>query len=278
MIDKNVPSIPDFFKDRDIFITGGSGFLGKVLIEKLLRSCSELHKLFILIRIKKNIQPIDRIDALKKLPIFERILTDNPNIFQKVIPIIGDISEIGLGISDSDIKQMENVSIVFHSAASVRFDDPLPQAVLMNTRGTHELILFAERLKNLKVFMHISTAYSNPTRLNIGEIIYPTHANWMDTINVAETLPSVMEQLWSKYTANSPNTYTFTKGLAEQVINDFRHRIPSVIYRPSIIISTFEEPIPGWIDNFNGPTGLLTASNTGLYLLIVFCSYYQKYT
>lgn len=33
---------------------------------------------------------------------------------------------------------------------------------------------------------------------------------------------------------NHPNTYTFTKALAEQVVNDFKNKIPVVIYRPSI--------------------------------------------
>lgn len=31
-----------------------------------------------------------------------------------------------------------------------------------------------------------------------------------------------------------PNTYTFTKRLAEQVVNDYVGTIPAVIFRPSI--------------------------------------------
>lgn len=63
---------------------------------------------------------------------------------------------------------------------------------------------------------------------------------------------------------NTPNTYTFTKGLAEQIAYDFKERLPIVIYRPSIVISALNEPMPGWIENFNGPTGLLVASAAGI--------------
>lgn len=68
---------------------------------------------------------------------------------------------LGLGLSDLDKKLMENVSVIFHSAASVRFDDPLKDAILMNTRGTREMLEFAMTLKNLKVFLHVSTTFCN---------------------------------------------------------------------------------------------------------------------
>lgn len=39
-----------------------SGFLGKVLIEKLLRDCTDLSVVYILIRSKKGINPEDRLN------------------------------------------------------------------------------------------------------------------------------------------------------------------------------------------------------------------------
>lgn len=44
-----------------------------------------------------------------------------------------------------------NVSVVFHAAATVRFDEPLRNAVLLNTRGTRELLALAKDMTNLKV-------------------------------------------------------------------------------------------------------------------------------
>jgi len=44
----------------------------------------------------------------------------------KLVPIAGDITEPDLGLSEED-KQLivQNVSVVFHLAATVRFDAPI---------------------------------------------------------------------------------------------------------------------------------------------------------
>ncbi len=43
-------TIADFFQDRSVFITGSTGFVGKVLVEKLLRSCPKIKRLYLLMR------------------------------------------------------------------------------------------------------------------------------------------------------------------------------------------------------------------------------------
>lgn len=180
-----------------------------------------------------------------------------------MIAISGDVTEIGLALSEEDKIRMANVSVVFHSAASVRFDDPLHEAVIMNTRGTRELMLFAETLKNLTTLVHVSTTYFNPRQSVVCERTYPANGDWKATIKLAEDFPDVLDVLTDKYINYEPNTYTFTKGLAEQVAIEFQDRLPIIIFRPSIVISALEEPIPGWIDNFNGPVGLLLACAIG---------------
>lgn len=47
-------NIQEFFKGRDILVTGGTGFMGKVLIEKLVRSCPNIGKVYMLLRHKKG--------------------------------------------------------------------------------------------------------------------------------------------------------------------------------------------------------------------------------
>lgn len=56
--------IPAFYAGRSIFITGGTGFMGKVLIEKLLRSCPDVGKIFVLIRPKKGQSINDRLQKM----------------------------------------------------------------------------------------------------------------------------------------------------------------------------------------------------------------------
>ena len=46
--------IRDYFRGKNLLVTGATGFCGKVLVEKLLRSCEGVGKIYVLIRKKKN--------------------------------------------------------------------------------------------------------------------------------------------------------------------------------------------------------------------------------
>lgn len=60
----SIPSVPEFYADRGIFITGATGFLGKVLLEKLLRSCPDIKGLYLLIRPKKGKEIQERLEEI----------------------------------------------------------------------------------------------------------------------------------------------------------------------------------------------------------------------
>ena len=66
--------------------------------------------------------------------------------------IEGDTGASDLGLSLNDRETLRNkVNIIFHCAATVRFDEKLRQAVNINVRGTKLMLLFAKEMKNLKV-------------------------------------------------------------------------------------------------------------------------------
>jgi len=55
-------------------------------------------------------------------------------------------------MSDDDYDLLiRNVSIVFHVAATVRFDEPIREAIIKNVRGTLEVVKLSEQMKNLIV-------------------------------------------------------------------------------------------------------------------------------
>ena len=71
---------------------------------------------------------------------------------RKVIPVTGDCSLPDLGLSVADRQMLiDNVTVVYHMAATIRFDAPLKQAVLLNARGVKLMIQLAREMKNLQV-------------------------------------------------------------------------------------------------------------------------------
>ncbi|XP_055680435.1 putative fatty acyl-CoA reductase CG5065 [Lutzomyia longipalpis] len=268
----HLPAIAEFFRDREIFITGGTGFVGKAIIEKILYSCPEISKIYLLVRCKKGVGVSERLEKFKSNQIFNRIREKDAKLLDKLIPLAGDSMSLQLGLSNEDLAKMENVSVIINSAASVRFDEPLRDAIFMNTRSARELVVIAEKLKNLKVLVHISTTYCNPGYEVIEEKIYPPLADWRQTIKLAENMDGdTLEILAAKYMDFQPNTYTFTKSLAEQIMKENSDRLPIIIFRPSIISPSVKEPFTGWVDNFNGVTGILAAGGSGLARVLYGC-------
>lgn len=220
----------------------------------------------------------------------------------KLHVVEGDAIKLNLGLSEYDRARLKSCSVIFHAAASVRFDDPLKDAILLNTRGTREVCELARTMLNLKALIHVSTAYIQPRNLYVKENVYPVDDDWKTCIKYAEQLDrdllDTVTQKWVlkfernffdsknhlRLTRFAPNTYTFSKHLAEQVCIDFRSQfdLPIVLYRPSIItgnnnnlsmislvsISRFKatevEPLPAWIDSLNGPQGLCITSALGI--------------
>lgn len=123
---KEALTVSEFFSDRSVFITGASGFLGKVIIEKLLRDCPNVKTIYCLLRAKGGQGSHQRVKEVLDSVVFERLQTENPSQLSKIIPINGDVTYPGLGINACDLTVLiENVSVVIHSAATIRFDEPL---------------------------------------------------------------------------------------------------------------------------------------------------------
>lgn len=97
-------------------------------------------------------------------------------------------------------------------------------------------------------------------------------ASWMEN--------DLLELLSPHMIKENPNTYSYTKCLSEDLATEYAKRIPVAIARPSIgnicqpdgnkinhsflVTPIWKEPIPGWHDNLNGPTGMLVAAAKGV--------------
>lgn len=79
----------------------------------------------------------------------------------KVRFINGDLNLPDLGLSRVDRQEIiDNVSVVIHNAASVRFDMTLSEAIATNLIGTYAILEICKNIKHLESFCYVSTAYS----------------------------------------------------------------------------------------------------------------------
>ncbi|XP_050040922.1 putative fatty acyl-CoA reductase CG5065 [Dermacentor andersoni] len=257
--------IARFYQDREVFITGGTGFIGKVLLEKLLRSCPGLKRVYLLVRNKRGEEPQARLEKMFNSPMFERLKQQQPNALGKVTALAGDLTEPNLGLSAPDEAALiDNVSIVFHSGATVRFDEPLRKAVELNVLGTRRVLNLCKRMSNFTALVHVSTAYCNCDKSDVLEVIYPPPLGAEKVVEAIEsTDKDIMDNL-EKHLFGQPNTYTLTKSLAESLFLEERGDMPVAIVRPSIVTASAREPVPGWIDNYNGCTGIIVTLGLGL--------------
>lgn len=264
---KNWNQIGDFYTGRSIFVTGASGFLGKVLIEKLLHDCPRIKNIYILLRTKGVNLAHTRLEQLLESHAFDRIRRIQPKLLEKVKVIKGDTTFDDLAISASDLEILKkDVSIVVHSAATIRFDEPLKRATRINVTATKRVLDLALQLNNLQAFIHVSTAYCNQTKVNIKESVYPETLTPEKLMELSDDLnDEMLESLTPHLFGDRPSSYHYTKAMAENLVKTYADKgAPIGIVRPSIITASLNDPMPGWIDNYNGPSGYLVTAGAGI--------------
>ncbi|NXX51383.1 FACR1 reductase, partial [Tricholaema leucomelas] len=264
-------SVSAYYNGKTVLITGATGFMGKVLVEKLLRSSPEVKAVYILVRPKAGQSMQERVANMLKCKVFDRVREDCPNFHEKIKPINAELTQPKLAISAEDEEELlTRVNIVFHCAATVRFDEPLKHALQLNAMGTQRLLELARQMQNLEAFIHISTAYANCVRKCIDEIIYPPPAEPKKLFDLVEWLDeSIIQDITPKLLGAWPNTYTYTKALSEYLIQQERGNLNIAIIRPSIVGASWHEPFPGWIDSFNGTSGIFVAAGKGILRTVI---------
>ncbi|XP_011863677.1 PREDICTED: fatty acyl-CoA reductase 1-like, partial [Vollenhovia emeryi] len=126
-------------------------------------------------------------------------------------------------------------------------------------------ILIFDLCQWFKVLLYVSTVFTQCDKPVVEETLYPSEIDWKKAIKIAESCDEhLLKILTAKYMKHVPNTYLLSKILAEKVIGDYSTSLPCVIARPSIVVSTWNDPVEGWIDNFNGPVGLIVGGGKGL--------------
>lgn len=107
------------------------------------------------------------------MQMFERVRKTKPDVMKKLIPLSGDMTMENLGLTNEQLKFLaDEIDIIFHCAATLKLEAKLKDAIDMNTIGTSTMLNFAKTIKNLNVFLHLSTAFCHVDYDELGERVY----------------------------------------------------------------------------------------------------------
>lgn len=120
-------------------------------------------------------------------------------------------------------------------AATVRFDEKLKVATKINVQGCKEIMQICSEMEHLKSFLYVSTAYTQCPLERIEERFYTAPIEPGKLLLLTECLSDEhLEKITPILIDKWPNTYSFTKAVAEDVVRQQGHGMPVGIIRPGI--------------------------------------------
>ncbi|KAF5937632.1 hypothetical protein HYC85_025138 [Camellia sinensis] len=124
-------SVIQVLENKTILVTGATGFLAKIFVEKILRVQPNVKKLYLLVRAADAKSASQRLQNEVIAKDLYRVLREklganwNSFISEKVTSVPGDITLENLGVKDSNLveEMWREVNIVVNVAATTNFDD-----------------------------------------------------------------------------------------------------------------------------------------------------------
>jgi fatty acyl-CoA reductase len=171
----------DLLAGKKIVMTGVTGFIGELLLWKILTELSETTP-SVLVRRKGSASARDRMIALVKKPIFKEV--------REAAGGAAEVLDTRIEVIEGDLPNVpqlpDDLDIVVHCAGDVSFDPPIDQAFTTNVIGTKALLdrmLDAVtdengQLRKVPHYVHISTAYTAGRRR--GAIPESSHVHNID--------------------------------------------------------------------------------------------------
>ncbi len=194
---------------KNIFLTGGTGYLGAFIIKELLEATDA--NLYCLVR-------ADDLEAGKtKLQNnLQQYAIWQDKYSSRIIPIIGDLAQPYLGIDAEQFQNLAaNIDTIYHSAALLNYVYPYSALKTANVLGTQEVLRLACQTK-AKPFHYVSSVAVFESSAYAGQVVKE-----QDDFNDWEGIFL---------------GYSQTKWVSEKLVKIAGSRgLPITIYRPPLI-------------------------------------------
>jgi NAD(P)-dependent dehydrogenase (short-subunit alcohol dehydrogenase family) len=200
------------------FVTGGTGFIGRHLVERLLDRDGDI---YVLVREGSK----EKLDALVDRWVQERASQNGTAIRDRIKPVIGDLNEPGLGVSDQDRERLRgNVDHFFHLAAIYDMTADEETNITSNVDGTRHAVELANTLE-AGIFHHTSS------------------------IAAAGMYKGLFREDYFDEGQKLPTSYHRTKFESERIARQ-QTTVPWRVYRPAIVVGNSKT---GEMDKIDGP-------------------------
>jgi long-chain acyl-CoA synthetase len=273
--------VRDALAGKHLFLTGTTGFLGKVYLVMLLDRIPEIGRVTLLVRGTQAEPARARFERLvDTIPAFRPLRSAygaglGAFLGSKLEIVDGDCAKPGLGLDEATLARLAaTVDLCVHVAGVTDFDgDPLP-SVAANVDGAMRVADLAARTQGRRM-LHVSTCYvCGEGSREVPETIEPAtgpDGRPFDARAALDALAAAVRRaedgserrdgrallrvrkdagMECARAHGFPNTYTFTKSIAERLLAT-RADLELTVVRPAIVECARSYPFPGWNEGLN---------------------------
>jgi long-chain acyl-CoA synthetase len=291
------------FRENELLMTGGNGFLGKVILAMLLERYPQVKHVHVLLRPGKGLSAEERFQVeVVESPVMAALLATRGEQFvrERVAIWPGDLSQADCGLDTQALSSIASrVKLILNCAGKVEFFPPVDESLRANVDGVQNAIALAKRAGAR--LLHVSTCFVSGEANGLIEETEPIvgfyphrkgaedHAfdalaelaycreqvrliTASETSGGTENPRSLSKEAAQKLVALGKrraehwgwvNTYTYSKSLGEQLIAREQDLRWSIV-RPAIVESALRFPFPGWIEGGRTAAPLVLMAMGGL--------------
>ncbi|CAG8939728.1 unnamed protein product [Penicillium salamii] len=259
----------EYYNGKTVFITGGTGFIGTVLLYRLL-SQSSPERVYVLCRGGQKKAQEKWSNMLPEVA--ASVLTQNP----RVTVFDGEVGDTATMNLSEDTLQMlkQTVHIVFHASSSIQLNNSLRELAYSVMAPTLCLTRYAMKFPKLERFVFFSTAYANAhlwkdhesTDVPVDERVYTLSNEENGYQNAPEAWSEVQKNGSSdEYDAHDfPWPYAYAKHLAERLVlhkASEQNKLDKIlIIRPSVLGPADKFPYHGFATAYGAPSTACAAA------------------